>query len=183
MNRATAISGILLTGILMLSITGCSGSRFNNAMVKQSGSFNVENVEMLQRPIEYTIKDGNAVKSQASASWLFGIFPLTGNAVTLKAPVMGIGSSVAKSEAEAIKMILDSNPDADGVMITQSFVEKSGFPGIYTVENAYVKGRTFSIVNLGNLTREESSVLRKLRSESNAKIVETKSSLWEWIGI
>lgn len=164
MKNTTYIPYMLISVFVMLSLTGCASSHLTNSMVKRNGTITVENVEMLQRPIEYTVKEGKTVNADASASWLFGIFPLSGKNVSLNAPIMGVGGSLSKSEAEAIKKILDQNPEADGVLVTQSSVDKSGFPGIYTVENSTVKGRVLSIVNLGTLSKDEWRELRTMRS-------------------
>jgi hypothetical protein len=158
----------------MLSLTGCAGSDLTNSMVRRNGSLTVENMEMLQRPLEYTVKEGKSVTSEASASWLFGFIPLTGHNVSLNAPIMGIGNSMSKSEAEALKKILDKNPDADGVMVTQSSVDKSGFPGIYTVEKSSIKGRLLSLICLGTLSKDEWHEVRKLRNEATG----SKKGTW-----
>lgn len=158
---------------------GCSGTRLTNPMVKQNGTFSVETLEMLQRPIEYTVKQGSQVNATASASWLFGIFPLTGGNVSLNAPIMGLGSSVANSEAEAISTILKKNPEADGLIVTQSIVYKTGIPGIYSSEEAVVKGRTLTFIDLGSLSATEWKDLRKLRYEPSSG--DSKKKGWNLI--
>ena len=162
-----------------LSMTGCASSNLTNSMVKRNGSLSVENMEMLQRPLEYTVREGKPVTAEATASWLFGMFPLTGHNVSINAPIMGLGGSMSASEAEALKMILDQNPEADGVMVTQSSVDRSGIPGLYSVEKSSIKGRLLSIVWLGTLSKEEWHEVRKLRGESPGRDGKKKTWLME----
>lgn len=83
----------------------------------------------------------------------------------INTPILGFGGLPSGAVASACKEILDKNPKADGLLITQSMVEEFRIPLLYSSEKASVKARTLSLVNLGVLTKDEAWKLMEIRSK------------------
>lgn len=147
-------------GFLAFTLSGCSSTMVTNPMVKDSAGVSMDGARILNRPVEYSIKEGQKVVAEAKRTTLLGFIPVDGANVKLKAPVLGLLSSKSKAQAAACKKILEENPDSDGLLVTQAFVERGGIPGIYSYEKATIKGRTISLVNLGMLNEEEAVAFR-----------------------